>query len=310
MSATLLDSARRRRAAYKRTEVPGPPATERLTKDPNAPLLIASNYDRTAQHFFAVLRSSGRCVNWICYEDLIQEEITYKNLEETVRRAPGVYHRDLVVDPGDTALVSAAVKAAITGKANLLSPSLTNSNWSKPRHSALLAQASAGGTVVIPEWIIREYDAPDRTLKKAMGWYPAYVETAKVGDIEPSLAYLQQQFDGDEYRVHIVDDVLVAHQLTRKGIDYRRDGLEAVTPAKLPTQVVATLQRLAVAEGSRFCGIDILMSPLETFVIEVNPMPGYHSYEARAARGTPITDAIHEVLSERINYPRKWSARS
>lgn len=296
MNSVMFASAMRRRRAYASTEIRGPGIDERLAAPPGGPILVASGSDRTAQYFFSTLQSTNQEISWICHEDLIDGRISVDMAAEYIESAPGIYHRDLLVMPGNTAVASSVIKAWIQHHPNLISPSLNTTNWSKPYHARQLHHLHSDTALAVNEWIIRGDVVSSGLLKKAMGWFPAYVELCEHDSTVDQLTYAQARVEGTEYRVHIVDEFLVAHKLAKDGIDYRRDGLRNVSAESLPAEMAQTLVRLSRSEGLRFSGIDVIVNEDGIYVIEVNPMPGYHSYEIRAREGASITNAIYRAL--------------
>lgn len=96
--------------------------------------------------------------------------------------------------------------------------------------------------------------------------------------------HLQRRVEGDDARIHVVGDQLVAQRVpSSNGVDYRRDGLfDELKVFDPPSQVRADLIRASAALGLPFAGWDFRIGPDgEYWCLEVNPMPGYSPYDAR-----------------------------
>lgn len=118
------------------------------------------------------------------------------------------------------------------------------------------------------------------------------------------LRWLPVQFQhrqpGDDVRVHVIGNRVLAARAATEAVDYRyasRDGqqlsLEAV---EVPDEVADRCRVLSRRLGLPFCGIDLMEGPDGSWVcFEVNPSPGYSWYEEAA--GLAISDALVAWLS-------------
>ncbi len=120
------------------------------------------------------------------------------------------------------------------------------------------------------------------------------------------LRWLPVQFQhrecGDDVRVHVVGDRVLAARASTEAVDYRyarRDGFDvSLDPVSLPDDVARRCVRLAERLGLPFAGIDLMARPDGSWVcFEVNPSPGYSWYEE--ATGLPISDALVSWLAGR-----------
>lgn len=121
-----------------------------------------------------------------------------------------------------------------------------------------------------------------------------------------ALRWLPVQFQrrepGDDVRVHVVGDRVLAARARTDAVDYRyagRDGHEVrLKPIDLPDDVARRCVELSERLGLPFCGIDLMARPDGSWVcFEVNPSPGYSWYEQAA--DLPIADALVSWLAHR-----------
>ncbi|WP_177232601.1 ATP-grasp domain-containing protein [Halogeometricum rufum] len=133
---------------------------------------------------------------------------------------------------------------------------------------------------------------------KAISGFPAFTIDAGPHEgcdgVGPLL--LQEYLTGDELRIHAVDSDFVSHLLKKNdGIDYRVTGLAGLERVSISSGEQDALRDMMEAEGVRFGGIDLIRSKNRLIVLELNPMPGYHPYEARDD-DNPITEMIYKSL--------------
>ena len=117
------------------------------------------------------------------------------------------------------------------------------------------------------------------------------------------LRYAPGQFQalipGENLRVHTVDGQCFATRVHSDAVDYRyarRDGLSTeMEPDELPPCVADACVRLARELGLLIAGIDLKVTPVgEYYCFEVNPSPGFISYELTT--GQPISAALADLL--------------
>ncbi len=119
----------------------------------------------------------------------------------------------------------------------------------------------------------------------------------------PLLARSPTQFQallcGDNIRVHVVGDELLATLIHSPAIDYRyaeRDGLSVqMEPTTLPPAIAAACLRLTWRLGMALAGLDLMLTPAgEYYCFEVNPMPAYSYFEQMS--GQLISLALANLL--------------
>lgn len=110
----------------------------------------------------------------------------------------------------------------------------------------------------------------------------------------------QRREQGDDVRVHVVGERLLAVRAATTALDYRyasRDGHEVtLEPIDLDDDLAVRCRTLSRSLGLPFCGIDLMLRPDGSYVcFEVNPSPGYSWYEEQT--GLPISEALVSWLA-------------
>jgi hypothetical protein len=165
-------------------------------------------------------------------------------------------------------------------------------NGAKPFHETILA----GMGFNVPESLtscdtgeLMEFIARAPTVSKTLSGVRAQTEVAtteSLANFDPASGpvHLQRRVDGDDARIHVAGDHLLAQRVPSSGVvDYRRAGgfagIEVFDPpADICEAVIAGSKEL----GLDFAGWDFLISPDGTYwCLEVNPMPGYAGYDTQ-----------------------------
>ena len=250
--------------------------------------VVSSRHDLTAKHLISAAKRLHRSVHWITYEGLAEYPGDYERVREELQRATGVFVRQSFSKSLATLLAQTSILADATKHHNVIAASIESTNWSKPLHSRKLAEAG----MVVPRTAIRSHAHSDLPLMKGMGSLPTFAALVDESCFRFPLM-LQEQQHGNEIRVHVVDDRVYAQQIKTQGVDYRRDGVQQVRDFELTGDDQDVMIKLARIEGLRFAGIDVIQTDGPSVVLEVNPMPGYHSYDTTGQR---ISVALLDVL--------------
>lgn len=89
----------------------------------------------------------------------------------------------------------------------------------------------------------------------------------------------QRYVPGDEFRVHVVGQTVIAHGIESTDVDYRY-GYACAVPAELPGDVSQRCVELARQLGLELAGIDLRLSPTgEWFCFEANTSPAFTSFD-------------------------------
>ncbi len=170
-------------------------------------------------------------------------------------------------------------------------PSRGVHNGSKPLHEALLRDLGLrvpdSVTSSDPE-VLRAFVRAGPAISKTVCGVRAdtiVVAEDAFADFDPASGpvHLQRFVAGDDARVHVVGEHVVAQVAGAGAVDYRRAGAIAGMalfdlPAALRDLLVAATARIGLA----FAGWDFKIEPDGTYwCLEANPMPGYGPYDAR-----------------------------
>jgi hypothetical protein len=178
-------------------------------------------------------------------------------------------------------------------------------NSSKPLHEALLRNLGlrvpdsvTSSDPDVMRAFVREGPTISKTVCGVRADAIAVTEDAFAGfDPASGPVHLQRLIAGDDARVHVVGEHVVA-QVARVGaVDYRRAGaiaeMEVVElPAALRDLLVAATSRVGLA----FAAWDFKIDSDGTYwCLEANPMPGYGPYDLRC--GGAISGALCRYLA-------------
>ena len=113
-------------------------------------------------------------------------------------------------------------------------------------------------------------------------------------------AMLQQYVAGRDVRVHVVGDVVFAHEIRCSAADYRyarRDGLpRVITRTELPPAIASRCLAVSRALDLRLTGIDLRRTHSgDWYALEANPSPAFGFYELNDPLGIP--EAVAADLS-------------
>jgi hypothetical protein len=185
-------------------------------------------------------------------------------------------------------------------------PSGGEHNGSKPMHEALLRDLGLrvpdSVTSSDPD-VLRAFVCEGPTISKTVCGVRAdavvVAEDAFAGfDPASGPVHLQRLVKGDDARVHVIGEQLVAQVASADAVDYRRAGaiarMEVIEPpAALHDLLVAATSRIGLA----FAAWDFKIDPDGTYwCLEANPMPGYGPYDLRC--GGAISRALRRYLDE------------
>ena len=109
----------------------------------------------------------------------------------------------------------------------------------------------------------------------------------------------QEYIPGEDVRVHVAGDTILATMVRSEADDYRyaaRKGSQVQMAAiELPVDIAGACRTMVRGMGLHLAGIDFRLTPKgEWCCFEVNPSPGYTYYEA--ATGQPLADAVAGLL--------------
>lgn len=164
-------------------------------------------------------------------------------------------------------------------------------NSAKPLHEAILA----GYGFHVPDSItssnreeLRSFAEQWPVVSKTISGIRAETSLATVAIIDaifdPAAGpiHLQRVVDGDDARIHVVGDQLVAQRVAGSGgIDYRRDGrFDGLSVYDAPPEVKRAVVHATADLGLAFAGWDFRIGPQDCYwCLEVNPMPGFGPYD-------------------------------
>ena len=252
---------------------------------------------------------AGRVVHSGGEIDLTQVEAAYVRPMETCR-ACGVTAGD------DPALVSATLAdqaliawADLSGARVVNRPAAMAANNSKPFQLAQIA----GYGFTVPDTLVTTEAAEalaflerhGRVIYKSISGVRSIVaqlcgDTAALANVANCPTQFQEYLPGDDVRVHVVGERVLATRILSEADDYRyasRSGSSAaMLPLELPDHVAGACVRMARGMGLLVAGIDLRQTPAGAwYCFEVNPSPGFSYYEG--VTGQPISAAIAAFLA-------------
>ena len=145
-----------------------------------------------------------------------------------------------------------------------------------------------------------------RVIYKSLSSIRSIVSRLSDADLEERLSRVrncptqfQEVVEGDDIRVHTVNDEVFATQIVSDVSDYRyagRDGGSlAMRECDLPSPIAEACLQMAHSLGLVLSGIDLRKTPdNQYYCFEINPSPGFIFYERMT--GQPISEAVANAL--------------
>lgn len=273
--------------------------------------ILSDSSDGTAHHFAQYLKVN-QCEHTHMYWDEFSDHPHRKIMElyDSLRLSGGVYIREPAAFDFYDLTLRDAVLELIPPCVSVIAPSRSSTNWSKPAHERTLRTflERIGGTLFVPDSVVGTHIANDTNIsfirknissmpgaaRRAGQLEPPSSDIAKQATLLPQL--YQRELRGREYRVHVLDERAIAFELLRPE---HRTAVDFPHPCpckigELPSGVVNTCIRITKYEGLRFAGIDIICDQQgDYWLLEVNPMPGYHAYEIRLIdHSRPVSELL------------------
>lgn len=113
---------------------------------------------------------------------------------------------------------------------------------------------------------------------------------------EPVL--FQELISGNNIRVHVIKQTVVAIKILSSQIDYRYDEtFRTFEEIQLPHSIMQECLKLAKQTNLLFCGIDLIELNNKYYILEINPSPGYTFFEEHLEQ-KKISHALMEALIE------------
>ena len=274
-----------------------PSLSERIMTAGSHPLILSSINDPTARHFYEFSRSRGLPISWATFQDFRRGDLDFKRLELALDASSGIYLRESEESDDLDCYIGSMVRTFIEPCENVVRPSGQSTNWCKPYHAFSLA--SKVNKISFPSTRLTNGNLlQDGVVIKNCSALPSYVFSSDEVefDLSKSSHIRQQKVDGLEVRVHVVDDECFSALIVASALDYRRSGEFDIRECEIDADVSDELQRLSRFEGLRFAGIDMIFDGCRAYLIEINPMPGYHTFDV--ARGNPISMALYSALKK------------
>lgn len=166
-------------------------------------------------------------------------------------------------------------------------------NGSKPLHEAWLAargfDVPPAVTTADPNRIRAFLERHGCAIVKTLCGVRGTAQLVTVRDFdgfvpEQGPVHLQKVVQGYDVRVHMVGDTAHAEKIVADGVDYRERSVDSRHDLmKAPDALVRRMARASREMGLAFTGWDFKVDADGRFwCLEVNPMPGYDSYDRRA----------------------------
>jgi hypothetical protein len=183
-------------------------------------------------------------------------------------------------------------------------PGSSQLNSYKPAHYAWL---SANGLLVPPSLLtadpqrVRSFAAGGRTVVKPICGTRATTREIRPDDLDrlagsEGPVLVQRMVEGDDVRVHVVGDAVIACRFSSATIDYRSDREAERSVVDIPNELAHLLVTKTAEQRLVFAGWDFKVDRDGTYwCLECNPMPGY-SYYDRVCDGA-VSDALIKLLS-------------
>jgi hypothetical protein len=114
---------------------------------------------------------------------------------------------------------------------------------------------------------------------------------------EPVL--FQELIEGQNIRVHVVDNECFAVKITSSSLDYRYGDNAHYEKVELPHKLYEECIDIAKQLHLRFCGIDLIKKNQEYYILEANPSPGWTHFE-KSVGYTDISQKVLKTLLQNV----------
>lgn len=119
--------------------------------------------------------------------------------------------------------------------------------------------------------------------------YTTKSHTGPLMGAEPVL--FQSRIIGDNVRVHVLFDQCFSVKIKTQSVDYRYTKTREFIAIEMPDIIKKSCINVAQQLKLNFCGIDLIISHSDWFILEVNPAPGFQFFEQYLAQ-KPLTSAL------------------
>jgi len=124
---------------------------------------------------------------------------------------------------------------------------------------------------------------------------------SKLDNLSVCPSVFQQRIKGADVRSHVVGNEVFSERILSSRIDYRyADGSETPNQYEafdIPPHIAAACLAYCKDQGLLFAGFDFKISEEDGdwYILEANPMPGYHTYDRRLDQ--QISSALKKLLA-------------
>lgn len=124
---------------------------------------------------------------------------------------------------------------------------------------------------------------------------PRHLETKNLASLAVAPVTLQEEVPGENVRVFVAGDRVLACRILTGELDYRDDPEPRIEAIELPSQVAADCREIARLLDLLWTGIDFRRTPDGRYVfLEANPSPMFLGFEHHT--GLPLTDSLAALL--------------
>jgi predicted ATP-grasp superfamily ATP-dependent carboligase len=147
---------------------------------------------------------------------------------------------------------------------------------------------------------LKEFVAAGRTVVKPVCGVRATTREIHVGSLDrlatsEGPVLVQRLIEGDDVRVHVVRDHVIACRFASSAIDYRSDHNAERSVVEIPPDLARRLVDKTADQGLAFAGWDFKVDRDGRYwCLECNPMPGYSFYDRVC--GGAVSDALISEL--------------
>lgn len=277
-------------------------------------LLLSSKNDKTMDYFSDYVKKENGFIKRYHWEDFRKDSSrVFDGLFRDLIKSTGIYVREPAEFDLFMQLTIDAVYCCLKSHSNVVIPKGSSSNWSKYYHYIILKNhvEEFGLDLMMPETCIGTI-VPENKFNT----YGVYKPSSNMPGIAvrsnmisrypyktslPTPFVAQREIVGIEIRAHVLDDRIVSMQLLRENnTALDNPAMCSCKEVTLPDKTRQDLVTLTKAEGIRFSGIDLFQDcDNQYWLLEVNPMPGYHSFDEYSVRANnPTSEMLCEALTK------------
>lgn len=259
------------------------------------PFIISSLKDSTSLFFQKFCLKNDLPLNYYPIESIIKNEITLNDFINNIPKVKSIYLRPPILITTKEVNLWSILHANLlfSNPTFVLQPRISFLNHSKPLQINASIKKHQNELVKPIFTYVRNFCIKERSddfIVKGVSDTRTEVVLSNdkrlnwlSDDIVTHPYLLQRAIKGNNYRVHVVNNQVFGTKISlSKTIDYRYSDEDIMlSPINVPDAVRRFCLDVTKSEKLSFSGIDFIINDNVWYCLEINPNPGYHSYDTK-----------------------------